>query len=178
MVCNIILPRIGKFEYATFLDLFVMCCLITRRQMNLDHLLVNQMKAACEKKRQGLPYCMLFTHIFQVVKVDMGGKDQEKPKASKEYNKKTLRLMGFIENEDREWIKKRVATPQQSVTEDEDIEEKEDEEDEASYRGAEAADTPSSPPSGHASTSCIALAIRNGPQLSLMEDSLRDLKDK
>lgn len=29
MVSNIILPRIGKFEYLTFLDMFVMYCLIT-----------------------------------------------------------------------------------------------------------------------------------------------------
>ena len=44
IVCNIILPRTGKFEYVTFLDMFVMFCLITRHQMNLGHLLLNHKK--------------------------------------------------------------------------------------------------------------------------------------
>ena len=50
MVCNIILLRTGKFEYVTFLDFFVMYCLLTHRQMIIGHLLLNHMKAACEKK--------------------------------------------------------------------------------------------------------------------------------
>lgn len=38
MVHNITLPRKEKFEYVTFLDLFVMYYIITHRQMNLGHL--------------------------------------------------------------------------------------------------------------------------------------------
>lgn len=121
MVFNIILPRTGKFEYVMFLNLFVMYCLLTRRQINLGHLLLNHMKDACEKKRHGLPYGMLFIQIFQVFEVDMGGEEREKTKTSKEYNKNTLRLMGFIENEEGEWVKKGVTTPQQSVLEDEKL---------------------------------------------------------
>ncbi|KAB1223154.1 hypothetical protein CJ030_MR2G016455 [Morella rubra] len=62
--------------------------------------------AATEKKKQGLPYGMFFTHMFHVFEVEMTGEVQEKPKDSKEYNKKTLRLMGFVQNDDGEWVKK------------------------------------------------------------------------
>ncbi|KAB1212576.1 hypothetical protein CJ030_MR5G023520 [Morella rubra] len=88
----------GKFEYITFLDLFVMYCLITRTPMNLGQLMINHMKAATEKKRQGLPYGMFFTHMFHILDIDLGGEVRETPKASKEYNQKTLRLMGFTQN--------------------------------------------------------------------------------
>ncbi|KAB1228122.1 hypothetical protein CJ030_MR4G013724 [Morella rubra] len=79
--------------------------------MNLGHLMLNHMKAATEKKKQGLPYGMFFTHMFHALEVDMTGEVREKPKESKEYNKKTLRLMGFIQNEDGEWVRKGVVTP-------------------------------------------------------------------
>ncbi|KAB1203470.1 hypothetical protein CJ030_MR8G006648 [Morella rubra] len=111
MVCNIILPRMGKFEYITFLDLFVMYCLITHMPMNVGHLMVNHMKAATEKKKQGLPYGMFFTHLFQILDVDLTREVREPPKASKEYNQKTLKLMGFIQNEEGFWIKKTDVTP-------------------------------------------------------------------
>ncbi|KAB1212748.1 hypothetical protein CJ030_MR5G023942 [Morella rubra] len=111
MVCNIILPRTGKFEYITFLDLFVMYCLITHTPMNLGHLMINHMKAATEKKRQGLPYGMFFTHMFHILDIDLGVK-YGNSKASKEYNQKTLRLMGFTQNDEGFWIKKADATPQ------------------------------------------------------------------
>lgn len=57
-----------------------------------------------------------------------GEEEWEKTKASKEYNKKTLRLMGFIENDEGEWVKKGVTTPQQSVLEDEKADEEAEEE--------------------------------------------------
>ncbi|KAB1227292.1 hypothetical protein CJ030_MR1G016850 [Morella rubra] len=123
MVCNIILPRTEKFDYITFLDMFVMYCLITRTPMNLGHLMLNHMKAATEKKKQGLPYGMFFTHMFHVFEVEMTGEVQEKPKDSKEYNKKTLRLMGFVQNDDGEWVKKGVVTPKKGGSDSEDEEE-------------------------------------------------------
>lgn len=43
---------------------------------------------------------MLFTQIFQLFDVDTNGEDKKKSKASKEYNKKTLRLMSFIQNKE------------------------------------------------------------------------------
>ncbi|KAB1209543.1 hypothetical protein CJ030_MR6G018868 [Morella rubra] len=57
--------------------------------------------AATEKKNPRLPYGMFFTHMFHALEVDLTGEVREKPKDSKEYNKKTLRLMGFIQNEDK-----------------------------------------------------------------------------
>ncbi|KAB1228136.1 hypothetical protein CJ030_MR4G013738 [Morella rubra] len=62
------------------------------------------MKAATKKKKLGLPYGMLFIHIFHILEVDMTGEVREKSKDSKKYNKKTLRLMGFVQNDDGEWI--------------------------------------------------------------------------
>ncbi|KAB1209857.1 hypothetical protein CJ030_MR6G013686 [Morella rubra] len=47
----------------------------------------------------------------------------EKPKDSKEYNKKTLRLMGFVQNDDGEWVKKGVVTPKKGGSDYEDEEE-------------------------------------------------------
>lgn len=43
---------------------------------------------------------MLFTHIFHLFEVKVIGVVKKKPKESKEYNKKTQRLMGFVEDED------------------------------------------------------------------------------
>ncbi|KAB1226330.1 hypothetical protein CJ030_MR1G002800 [Morella rubra] len=67
--------------------------------------------------------------------VDMTGEVREKPKESKEYNKKTLRLMGFMQNEDGEWVRKGVVTPQKGREGGSDSEEEsEDEEEEATAR--------------------------------------------
>jgi outer membrane murein-binding lipoprotein Lpp len=106
MVCNIILPRTGKFEYVTYLELFIMYCLITRTRMNLGHLMLNHMKAAIEKKKQGLPYGMYFTHVFHAFEVSIVGEVKEKPKIFQEYNEKTLKLMGYMKNDEGLWIKK------------------------------------------------------------------------
>ncbi|KAB1213231.1 hypothetical protein CJ030_MR5G022420 [Morella rubra] len=60
---------------------------------------------------------------------------REKSKESKEYNKKTLRLMGFMQNEDEEWVRKGVVTPQKGREGGSDSEEEsEDEEEEATAR--------------------------------------------
>ncbi|KAB1213185.1 hypothetical protein CJ030_MR4G013690 [Morella rubra] len=128
MVCNIILPKIEKFEYVTFLDLFMMFCLITRH-------LMNHMRAAYEKKRQGFPYGMLFAHIFDLYDVDTNREVRKNPKVSREYNQKTLRLVGFVQIEDDQWVKKAVAIPSQEIqgkeAEDEDANEEDPEEVEA-----------------------------------------------
>ncbi|KAB1212379.1 hypothetical protein CJ030_MR5G020714 [Morella rubra] len=108
-----------------------MYCLITHTHMNLGHLMVNDMKVATEKKKQGLPYGIFFTHTFHALEVDMTGKVREKFKDSKEYNKKTLRLMGFIQNEDGEWVKKGVVTPQKGSEQDSDSDEESEDEEEA-----------------------------------------------
>lgn len=102
MVCNIILPRIAKFEYNTLLDMFVMYCLITHTPMNLGHLMFNPMKVGTENKKQGLPYGMLFTLMFHVFDVEITWEVREKSKDSTEYNKKTPSLMEFVENDDEE----------------------------------------------------------------------------
>ncbi|KAB1213071.1 hypothetical protein CJ030_MR5G019242 [Morella rubra] len=62
---------------------------------------------------------------------DMTGEVREKPKESKENNKKTPRLMGFIQNDDREWVKKGVVTPQKGSAWDSDFEKESDDEEEA-----------------------------------------------
>ena len=54
---------------------------------------------------------MFFTHLFYALEIDVTGEVKEKPKDSQEYNKKTLRLMGFMQSEDGEWVKKSVVTP-------------------------------------------------------------------
>ncbi|KAB1226291.1 hypothetical protein CJ030_MR1G001727 [Morella rubra] len=41
-----------------------------RRQMNLGHLLLNYMKATSKNTRQGLPYGMLFTQLFDLHDVE------------------------------------------------------------------------------------------------------------
>ncbi|KAB1203981.1 hypothetical protein CJ030_MR8G002124 [Morella rubra] len=86
---------------------------------------------------------------------------REKPKESKEYNKKTLRLMGFMQNEDGEWVRKGVVTPQKGREGGSDSEEEsEDEEEEATARTPMGTRTPirentplsvSPPPIGYSS---------------------------
>lgn len=97
--------------------------------MNLRHLLLNHMKAALEKRRQGLSYGMMFTQLLQLFEVETNGEDKEKPKASKEYNQKTLRLVDFVWNDDDEWVKKGVATRSQEFQEEEEAEKETEEED-------------------------------------------------
>ncbi|KAB1213238.1 hypothetical protein CJ030_MR5G022427 [Morella rubra] len=104
--------------------MFVMYCLITRTCMNLGHLMLNQMKVTTKKKKQGLHFAMLFTHLFFAYDVEVTGEVRGKPKESKEYNKKTLRLMGFVETDNGECVRKVVVTPKKvdSKAEEEDKE--------------------------------------------------------
>ncbi|KAB1213181.1 hypothetical protein CJ030_MR5G021759 [Morella rubra] len=70
----------------------------------------------------------VFHSHVSCLEVDLTGEVREKPKESKEYNKKTLRLMGFMQNEDGEWVRKGVVTPQKGGRGSESEEESEDEE--------------------------------------------------
>ncbi|KAB1223104.1 hypothetical protein CJ030_MR2G013663 [Morella rubra] len=135
MVCNIILPRIGKFEYVILLDLFVMYCLIT---------------------------------------LEMGGEEKENPKESKEYNKKTPMLMGFIENENGEWVKKGVVTPQKGGPESNEDDEVEAEEPEGVVAG-EATPHPATS-LAPTSSSRVDPSVSYEPQLVHLEASLMELK--
>ncbi|KAB1204166.1 hypothetical protein CJ030_MR8G025874 [Morella rubra] len=54
------------------------------------------------------------------------GKEREKPKASNEYNQRTLRLIGFVQTEDGELVKKEVTTSQE-ILEEEEVEEEAEE---------------------------------------------------
>ncbi|KAB1219709.1 hypothetical protein CJ030_MR3G019162 [Morella rubra] len=69
--------------------------------------------------------------IHMVGWVEMTGEVREKPKDSKEYNKKTLRLMEFVQNEDGKWVKKGVVTPKKGTEEGLDFEEEDEDEEEA-----------------------------------------------
>ncbi|KAB1226781.1 hypothetical protein CJ030_MR1G022520 [Morella rubra] len=90
---------------------------------------LHHQRAAYEKNRQGFPYGMLFTQIFYLYDVDTNGEESKKPKVSREYNQKTLRLMGFVQNDDDQWVKKAVATPSQEIQKEEAEEEEAEEED-------------------------------------------------
>ncbi|KAB1226865.1 hypothetical protein CJ030_MR1G002648 [Morella rubra] len=142
--------------------------------MNLGHLLFNHMKVLYEKKRQRLPYGMLFSRIFDMHDVETNGEEREKPKVSREYNQKTLRLMGFVQNEDDEWVKKAVATPSQEIQEEE-AEEKDPEEVEpvTEYRPESSIPVPASPRTPH--TTAVGRLVASSSQdtrLGLLEASI------
>lgn len=99
----------------------------------------------------------------------MGGEEKERPKVSKEYNKKTLRLMG-------EWVKKGVVNPQKGAPESEEEDEEDDEDSEGAAEGEET--TIPTPSHSLASSSAVVCSVSHGPQLAQLEAFLQDLKDE
>ncbi|KAB1205806.1 hypothetical protein CJ030_MR7G028009 [Morella rubra] len=95
----------------------------------------------------------------------------EKNQKSKEYNKKTLRLMGFMQNEDGEWVRKGVVTPyKEGAGGSESEEESEDEKEEATTR------TETPPPIGYSSRR--AAGSSHEPQLNSIEASMDEIKEE
>ncbi|KAB1223568.1 hypothetical protein CJ030_MR2G009167 [Morella rubra] len=144
------------------------------------------MKAATEKKKQGLPYGMFFTHMFHALEVDMTGEVREKPKESKEYNKKTLRLMGFMQNEDGEWVKKGVVTPQKGG--EGGLDSKEENDDEEATETDRIPTTTRTPMGEHTSISFPSLQLGSSsrmpapsphePRLNSLEASMDEIKEE
>ncbi|KAB1201124.1 hypothetical protein CJ030_MR0G005037 [Morella rubra] len=57
------------------------------------------MKVATEKKKQGLPYAMIFTHLFSVYDVEVTGEVREKPKETKKIQQGNLEADGKVDLE-------------------------------------------------------------------------------
>ncbi|KAB1223365.1 hypothetical protein CJ030_MR2G016104 [Morella rubra] len=91
---------------------------------------------------------------------ELGGEERDELKVSKEYNKKTIQLMGFIENAEGEWVKKGVVTQKGVLESREDDEVEEDESD------------------GGVSSYASCFRALQPVRLTYLEATLRDLKEE
>ncbi|KAB1202678.1 hypothetical protein CJ030_MR8G012630 [Morella rubra] len=100
-------------------------------------------------------------------------------------NQKTLRLIGFIQNEDDEWVKKAVATPSQEIQEEAAEEEEAEKEDPEEVepvtedRADEEITVPASPRTPHTPAVGRSAAFgSHATRLALLEASISDLKEQ
>ncbi|KAB1205878.1 hypothetical protein CJ030_MR7G027937 [Morella rubra] len=160
-----------EIKFSNLMQILILICLRLQR-------------GSLWKKRQGLPFGMLFSQILDLSNVESNGEEREKPKVSREYNQKTLRLMGFVQNEDDEWVKKAVATPSQEIQK-EDAEEDEDEAEEEDPEEVEAVaeDRPERyiPVTTCPRTPVASILVSSGShvtRLALLEASIPNLRDQ
>ncbi|KAB1206923.1 hypothetical protein CJ030_MR7G008161 [Morella rubra] len=124
-------------------------------------------------------------HILRILEVDLGGEVRVPPMDTREYNHKTLKLMGFQQTKDGDWIKKADATPQKRSHKGSASEAQSEDEEEAAFTRTPATRTPRTPfspspfpPLHLESPSHIPHTHSHEPNFESMEASFGDIKEE
>ena len=64
-------PRPGRKSSLTYLDVFIMFCILLKKKMNLPRMIINNIRSAHKESRtNNLPYGMWLTKVFRHFKID------------------------------------------------------------------------------------------------------------
>ena len=106
IISNNIIPRGGHRDEISFTDLYLIFCLLEGIRTNLPFLILHKMADGNNVARDpNLPYGMALTRIFRYFKVNLDDETEISPPKS-DYNKTTIKLMGYKFQNGR-WISKK-----------------------------------------------------------------------
>jgi hypothetical protein len=113
IIAHNILPRSGSYEYTSYLDLFILWCILNKVKLNLAFYIDWHMDTCVKKKNDALPYGLQITTILHHFGVDLSGEKETRDVNHKDvYGKITMRQMRY-EFKDDTWIKKNAPVMEQ-----------------------------------------------------------------
>ena len=106
IIAHNIFPRNGSYEYCTYLDLFVIWCILNKVKLDLAFYIRWHMDTCVKKKNGALPYGLQITTILEHFGVDFSGeKETRKAIQTDVYGETTMKQMKF-EFKNNIWVKK------------------------------------------------------------------------
>uniref|UniRef100_A0A2N9H1R8 Putative plant transposon protein domain-containing protein n=1 Tax=Fagus sylvatica TaxID=28930 RepID=A0A2N9H1R8_FAGSY len=106
IISHNILPRSGSYEYTSYLDLFILWCILNKVKLDLAFYIGWHMDTCVKKKNGALPYGLHITTILNHFGVDVSGEKETRNVIQKDvYGETTMRQMRY-EFKDNTWVKK------------------------------------------------------------------------
>ncbi|GAB2283995.1 hypothetical protein Dimus_018476 [Dionaea muscipula] len=97
-----LVPRFGKRDITSFMDLTYMDYLLLRREINLPRVIIRHMAYVINVPNHELPYGELLTRIFEAFHMPLNYKKGEDPKRY-DYFEETFLSMSQLKRENRVW---------------------------------------------------------------------------
>ncbi|GAB2286141.1 hypothetical protein Dimus_020567 [Dionaea muscipula] len=128
-----ILPRFGKRDVASFMDLTYMDYLLTRKMVNLPRKIIRHMGYVIYKPRHELPYGELLTRIFHAFDVPLDDIEAEQPVKTYKFEETSLSMCGLKRKNGIWWFGsgENRRRDEEENDEDDDQEESEQEEEDS-----------------------------------------------
>jgi hypothetical protein len=113
IIAHNILPRSGSYEYTSYLDLFILWCILNKVKLDLAFYIGWHMDTCVKKKNGALPYGVQITTILNHFGVDLSGEKETRDVSHKDvYGETTMRQMRY-EFKDDTWVKKNAPVMEQ-----------------------------------------------------------------
>uniref|UniRef100_A0A2N9GBK7 Putative plant transposon protein domain-containing protein n=1 Tax=Fagus sylvatica TaxID=28930 RepID=A0A2N9GBK7_FAGSY len=113
IIAHNILPRSGSYEYTSYLDLFILWCILNKVKLDLAFYIGWHMDTCVKKKNGALPYGLQITTILHHFGVDLSGEKETRDVSHKDvYGETTMRQMRY-EFKDDTWVKKNAPVMEQ-----------------------------------------------------------------
>ncbi|GAB2266754.1 hypothetical protein Dimus_001746 [Dionaea muscipula] len=103
LVMKNLMPRFGKRDTSSFMDLTYMEHLMSRRLVNLPRVMMRHMSYVISMKDHELPYGDWLTKVFEKFSVPLVNKKGEEPKRT-DYFEETFLTMCKLRREDGVWL--------------------------------------------------------------------------
>jgi hypothetical protein len=117
IIAHNILPRSGSYEYTSYLDLFIMRCILNKVKLDLTFYIGWHIDTYVKKKNGTLPYGLQITTILNHFRVDLSGEKETQDVSHKDvYGETTMRQMRY-EFKDDTWVKKNAPVMEQIAEE-------------------------------------------------------------
>jgi hypothetical protein len=106
IITHNILPRSGSYEYISYLDAFIIWCILNKVKLDLAFYVGWHMDTCVKKKNGALPYGLHITTILNHFKVNVSGEKKTRNAIPTDfYGETTMKLMKYEFNNNT-WVKK------------------------------------------------------------------------
>jgi hypothetical protein len=106
IITHNILPGSGSYEYISYLDLFLIWCILNKVKLDLAFYIAWHMDTCVKKKNVALPYGLHITSILEKFEINLSGeRETSKVLPSNVYGTTTTKQMRYILKENI-WVKK------------------------------------------------------------------------
>jgi hypothetical protein len=106
IITHNILPSSGSYEYISYLDLFLVWCILNKVKLDLVFYIAWHMDTCVKKKNAALPYSFHITSILEKFEINLSGeRETRKVLPSDVYGTTTMKQMRYILRENI-WVKK------------------------------------------------------------------------
>ena len=106
IISHNILRRSGSYEYLSYLDLFLIWCILNKVKVDLPYSIAWHMDTCVKKTHAALPYGLHINSILEAFNIDLSGeKETRNVLPSDIYGSKTMKQMHYTLR-DNIWVKR------------------------------------------------------------------------